>query len=77
MKSARVQAVLGMVSELSESERNELRAELDGSLLSSQEEWSGAWSGELSRRVADVESGKVELLDGAEVMADLRAVLST
>ena len=76
MKSARVRAVLGLVSELSEGERNELRAELDGMLLSSPEEWDSAWNDELSRRIARIESGDVDLVAGAHVMADLRGDLS-
>jgi hypothetical protein len=76
MKSARVRAVLELVSELSESERNELRAELDGALPSSPEEWEGAWNNELSRRIAQIEGGDVELVDGADIMADLRSDLS-
>jgi hypothetical protein len=76
MKSARVRAVLGLVSELSEGERNELRAELDGMPLSSPEEWDSAWNDELSRRIARIESGDVELVEGAHVLADLRGDLS-
>jgi hypothetical protein len=76
MKSARVRAVLGLVSELSDSERNELREELDGALPSSPEEWDSAWNDELSHRIARIESGDVELFDGADVMADLRGDLS-
>jgi hypothetical protein len=76
MKSARVRAVLGLVSELSDNERNELREELDGALLSTPEEWDSAWNDELSRRIARIESGDVELVDGADVVADLRGDLS-
>lgn len=75
MKSARVRAVLGLVSELSENERNELRAELDGMFLSLPEEWNNAWNDELSNRIAQIERGDVALVDGAEIMAELRADL--
>jgi Putative addiction module component len=77
MQSPRVRAVLGLVSELSDDERSELRAELDGALSSSPEEWDRAWNDELSRRMAQVESGEVELVDGDQVMADLRDDLTT
>jgi hypothetical protein len=76
MMSARVRAVLGLVSELSDNERNELREELEGALLASPEEWDSAWNDELSRRIARIESGDVELVKGADVMADLRGDLS-
>lgn len=76
MKSARVRAVLGLVSELSESEQNELRAEFGRTLLSSPEEWDSAWNDELSRRIDRIESGDVDLVEGAHVLANLRGDLS-
>lgn len=75
MKSARVRAVLGLVSELSDNERDELRAELDGMFLSLPEEWNSAWNDELSNRIAQIERGDVALACGAEIMAELRAEL--
>ncbi len=76
MSSVRVRTVLGLVAELSESERSELREQLDGSLASSPAEWQREWNDELSRRMAQVESGEVDLVDGDEVLADLRADLA-
>lgn len=41
-----------------------------------QAEVDAAWRSELRRRIDDIESGKVELLDAAEVHAQLRAELA-
>jgi hypothetical protein len=41
----------------------------------SHEEWEAAWSGEIQRRVADIRSAKVELVDGARVLRQVRASL--
>jgi putative addiction module component (TIGR02574 family) len=56
--SARVRAILELVSELSEAEREELGDELDADLTP--EEWKSAWDEELSRRINQIESGKVQ-----------------
>lgn len=37
------------------------------------EEWEAAWLEEIQRREADVREGRVELVDGDQVMAELRA----
>lgn len=49
---------------------------LDEAYQCSPEEWSSAWNDELSRRIAQIESGEAELVDGADVIADLRDALS-
>lgn len=72
MSSTRVRAVLGLVAELSESERSELREELDGSYATSPREWEREWNDELTRRIAQVENGEVDLVDGDDVMSELR-----
>ena len=41
-----------------------------------QEEVDAAWRSELRRRIDDIESGKVELLDADEVHAQIRAKLA-
>ena len=41
-----------------------------------QAEVDAAWRGELRRRIDDIESGKVELLDADEVHAQIRAELA-
>lgn len=72
MSSTRVRTVLGLVAELSESERSELREELDGAFASSPREWERDCNAELSHRIAQVENGEVELVDGEDVLAELR-----
>jgi hypothetical protein len=67
--SPRVQAVLDMVSELTEEERAELRAKLDGVELD-EAEWIAAWNDELSQRMAQIERGEVKLLTREEFWAD-------
>ena len=37
------------------------------------EEWEAAWYEEIERRAQDVQAGRVELVDGEQVMAELRA----
>lgn len=44
----------------------------DGEPLS-REEWEAAWAEEISRRLEDIQAGRVELLDAEQVMAELRA----
>ena len=38
----------------------------------SQEEWEEAWSEEINRRIADVESGKTRLIPWEEVSREMR-----
>lgn len=40
-------------------------------------EWTAAWNDELARRIGQIERGEVELLDGEQVMAEMRALLAT
>jgi len=56
--SARVRAILDLVSGLSEAEREELRDELDADLTP--EQWKSAWDEELSRRITQIEGGEVQ-----------------
>jgi len=56
--SARVRAILDLVSGLSEVEREELRDELDANLTPDQ--WKSAWDEELSRRIIQIEGGEVQ-----------------
>jgi hypothetical protein len=69
--SPRVRAVLEIVSEMTEDERNELRHELgtpadrlDGAA------WTVAWNDELSRRLTQIERGDVQLLTEEELFAN-------
>lgn len=50
-------------------------AELEGACSPS--EWKRAWDDELARRLAQVEADEVELVDGDEVLAELRHDMST
>lgn len=76
MQSARVRAVLDLVAELTDAERGELHAELNGAFAPSSADWERAWTDELSRRIAQVENGEASLIDGDEILADLRADLA-
>jgi hypothetical protein len=39
----------------------------------SREEWEAAWLEEVQRREAEIREGRAELVDGEQVMAELRA----
>ena len=38
-------------------------------------EWEAVWAAEIDRRMRDVAEGKVELVDGDQVDAEIRAML--
>jgi hypothetical protein len=63
--SARVRAILDLVSGLSEAEREELRDELDADLTP--EQWKSGWDEELSRRITQIEGGEVQCVTLDEV----------
>ena len=69
MPSPRVRAVIALLDEMNEEERKELHHELENACSPS--DWKQAWNEELSRRVAQIEAGDVELVDGDKVLADL------
>ena len=69
------------VLDLPDNERGALAALLlhslepdDGEEVSG-EAWEAAWSAEIDRRVREVEAGTTELIDGDQVMADMRAMV--
>jgi len=37
-------------------------------------DWNDTWSAELRRRVREIRAGRAELIDGEEVLAELRAI---
>jgi putative addiction module component (TIGR02574 family) len=39
-------------------------------------EWEAAWATEIDRRMRDVQEGRVELIDGDQVDAEIRAMLA-
>lgn len=74
------ETLLDQALQLGEEERGELAARLlrslepeDGDEPTTQE-WEAAWSAELHRRVREVREGRVQLVDGDEVMAELREI---
>ena len=74
------ETLLDQALQLAEEERGELAARLlrslepeDGDAPTTQE-WEAAWSAELDRRVREVREGRVQLVDGDEVMAELREI---
>lgn len=70
MTSPRVRAVIDLLDEMNDQELQELQSELAGAVTPT--EWKRAWHDELAQRIAQVEAGEVELVDGDEVLADLR-----
>lgn len=75
MPSPRVRAVIELLDEMNDEERKELRNELEG--VCSPTEWKRAWNDELARRIAQIEAGDVELVDGDDVLAELRRDIAT
>jgi hypothetical protein len=81
-----VEALLDQALQLAEDERGELAARLLRSLEPvdreggddddgpATQEWEAAWSAELDRRVREVREGRVQLVDGDDVMAELREI---
>lgn len=68
--------VTEMALGLSPSDRAQLLDALEYSLLTESEKADrDVWVKELERRVAEVESGEVETIDGEQVMAEARAML--
>jgi putative addiction module component (TIGR02574 family) len=64
---------------LPSEEREQLADELYDSLDAEDSldpAWEAAWSKEVQSRIADVEQGRVELIDADEVHRDLRAEFS-
>lgn len=75
-------SVLEQALQLSDDERGELLARLvrsfeadDGEEVGGVE-WEAAWSEELDRRVDDIREGRVELVDGDDARARVRAAIS-
>ena len=75
MMSPRVRPVIELLDEMNDEERKELRSELEGVISPS--EWKRAWNDELAHRLAQVEAGEVELVDGDDVLAELRRDMAT
>ena len=72
--SEKAEQLKSALANLSEEDREGIRDYLDelaeGEL--SQDEWEEAWGEEINRRIADMESGKVKMIPGEEVMRRLR-----
>jgi hypothetical protein len=80
---AALEKVLEQALSLNEEERTELVARLlptlepaDGETVG-EEEWQTAWSAELNKRAAEVADGSVELVDGDDVMREVRRRIET
>jgi hypothetical protein len=75
------QAVLDQALRLSDEERGKLASRLLNSLEAeddqalSAEEWDGARTAELHKRVREVRDGTVDLIDGDEVLAELQEIV--
>lgn len=72
-----VKAVIEQAMQLSPEEREQvieiLRA-ANAEEAPVDPEWEAAWTAEIQRRVADIREGRVETIDGEEVMAEMRAI---
>jgi putative addiction module component (TIGR02574 family) len=73
--------VLEQALQLSDDERGELIARLvlsfeadDGEEVDAIE-WEAAWSEELDRRIDDIRGGRVQLVDGDDARARVRAAI--
>lgn len=64
---------MDLVANLSDAERREFHVELEGCFAGSSVEWERAWSVELSRRLSQIENNEVELVEGDDVVMELRA----
>jgi putative addiction module component (TIGR02574 family) len=80
--SASFKHVVEQALDLTDDERGELAALLlrsldprDGGELTTLE-WEAAWSAELDRRLQEIREGRVELVDGDEVLAELNEIAS-
>ena len=81
-KMSAMDSLLTQALQLPEDERWKLVSQLlrslepdDGGELTDAE-WEAAWADEINRRVRDVEEGRVELIDGDQVDAQIRAMLA-
>jgi putative addiction module component (TIGR02574 family) len=74
------ETLLDQALQLGEEERGELAARLLRSLEPddedslAQSEWEAAWAAEIDRRVREIRDNRVQLVDGDEVMAELREI---
>ena len=66
------------LASLSLEDRDDIRSYLDDleDEEPTQDEWEEAWSAEINRRIADVESGKTKLIPGEEVFRRVDEMLA-
>lgn len=75
-----VEAVIEQAMQLSVEEREEVIAHLQAANANEEPkdpDWEAAWTAEIDRRMQDIREGRVKLLDGKEVMAEMRALAAT
>lgn len=78
---AALETVLEQALQLPDDERGELIARLLRSLEPDDgeevigDEWEAAWSTELDSRVREIRDGSIELVDGDEAIAKVRAAI--
>jgi len=78
---AALETVLEQALQLPDHERGELIARLLRSLEPDDgeevigDEWEAAWSTELDKRVREIRDGSIELVDGDEAIAKVRAAI--
>jgi hypothetical protein len=78
--SASFKSVVEQALDLPDNQRGELAALLlrslepdDGDELTAPQ-WEAAWSAELGQRIREIREGRVELLDGDEVLDELSEI---
>ncbi|HEY2909258.1 MAG TPA: addiction module protein [Gemmataceae bacterium] len=72
--SEKAEKLKAALAELSLEEREDIRVYLDsleGEGLT-QEEWEKSWSEEINSRIADINSGKVQLIPWEDVRREMR-----
>jgi hypothetical protein len=80
---AALETVFEQALQLTDDERGELIARLLRSLEPDDgeevigDEWEAAWSTELDDRVREIRDGSIELIDGDEAIAKVRAAINT
>jgi len=75
----KAQALVDEIATLSKKEREKLFVHIlqmiEGEDIEDPKTVEAAWKVEIERRVAEIDSGKAELIDGDQVMREARALL--
>jgi len=78
--SSTFEALVDQALKLPDEQRGELAARLLRSLESNDgdevtdQEWAAAWSAELDHRIREIRDGRIDLIDGDQVLNELRDI---